>query len=182
MELNTQTCYAEFKQKSAFLTQYAKQIDFKDYDWFEHIGWEVIEVPRELYMLEPVLKKIDSKFPIGRAAVLRSDPYQNYKWHTDLYRGLTINLLLSAHNTSHSLFGVEKNEENMYFHELKYKPDTFYLFNTQIPHTVTNFAEPRYLFSVEFEAYSDELLYPEVYYWCVENALVNPLATNELKG
>jgi hypothetical protein len=34
--------------------------------------------------------------------------------------------------------------------ELKYEPDSYYVFNTQIPHMVLNTTQPRYLFSLEF--------------------------------
>jgi len=33
---------------------------------------------------------------------------------------------------------------------LKYEPETYYVFNTQVPHMVLNTTKPRYLFSVEF--------------------------------
>ena len=35
--------------------------------------------------------------------------------------------------------------------KFEYEKDTFYLFNTQMMHTVINFDSPRYLFTVEFK-------------------------------
>jgi hypothetical protein len=59
-------------------------------------------------------------------------------------------MLLSDDGDSRCLFldgepGVVFNTQ-----ELKYKPDTYYAFNTQVPHMVLNTTRPRYLFSVEF--------------------------------
>ena len=116
--------------------------------------------------------KINEQFPINRAAVLMSEPYQNYEWHTDQYRGTCINMLLSYDHVSHCLFGIKKNETNVYFHELKYEPSTFYIFNNQFPHSVINFEKPRYLFSLEFAATADDLLYPELYKWVKSENLI----------
>jgi hypothetical protein len=46
--------------------------------------------------------------------------------------------------------------------ELKYKPSTYYLFNTQVPHTVYNFETTRYLMSVEFAKDKDQLSFNDL--------------------
>jgi len=164
--INPPNCYSEIKQKSVVIFDYCKNIiENKNSLWYPYIGWDVSLFPQDFLLKEPVFEKLNQKFPIKRAAILRSDPYQNYEWHTDQYRGVCINMLLSFDHVSHCLFGVRKNATNVYFHELKYKPDTFYLFNNQFPHTIINFDNPRYLFSLEFVANADSLLYPEVYKW-----------------
>jgi hypothetical protein len=48
------------------------------------------------------------------------------------------------------------------FIELKYKPQTYYIFNTQVAHTVYNFKEPRYLLSVDFEEDRTKLTYNQL--------------------
>ena len=48
------------------------------------------------------------------------------------------------------------------FIEMKYDPHTYYLFNTQIPHTVYNFKGTRYLLSVDFEEDKTKLTYKQL--------------------
>jgi hypothetical protein len=45
---------------------------------------------------------------------------------------------------------VEDNGLRCNVEELKYEPDSYYIFNTQVPHMVLNIEQPRYLFSLEF--------------------------------
>jgi len=166
-------CYSALKQKSSVVVDHCQKIiENENAIWYPYIGWDVNLVPRDLLLEEPILAKINEKFTINRAAVLKSDPYQNYEWHTDQYRGVCINMLLSHDHTSHCLFGVKKDETNVYFHELKYEPSTFYLFNNQFPHSVINFDKPRYLFSLEFADTADNLLYPEIYKWLKREDLI----------
>jgi hypothetical protein len=171
--INPINCYSALNQKSSVLVEYCQKIiDNENSVWYPYIGWDVNLVPREVILEEPILSAINKKFIINRAAVLMSEPYQNYEWHTDQYRGVCINMLLSHDHMSHCLFGTRKNETNVYFHELKYQPSTFYIFNNQFPHSVINFDKPRYLFSLEFVDSVDSLLYPEVYKWCKNEGLV----------
>jgi phage anti-repressor protein len=46
--------------------------------------------------------------------------------------------------------------------ELSYKPQTYYLFNTQVTHTVYNFETTRYLLSIEFAKNKEQLSYEEL--------------------
>ena len=92
-------------------------------------------------------------------------PNRSYLWHVDEKRGLSINMLLSFDHVSHSVFGDFGNrptKEQVQITELKYKKDTFYIFNTQRPHTVFNFEQSRYLFTVEFVKPKTELVYNQV--------------------
>ena len=151
--------------KAPDLAMFCAQVAFVNKLWIPTIGWEGTSVPMIQVLREPVLKEIHSEFPIARSGILRMEPYQAYHWHTDETRGVSINMLLSAHNTSHCLFGTPKNDDNMYFTELKYTPNTLYLFDTQTLHTIINFETPRYLFSVEFEDSVDKLVYNDIYEW-----------------
>ena len=58
------------------------------------------------------------------------------------------------------------------FLELKYKPNTFYAFNTQILHCVYNFDKPRYLFTCEFAQDHNQLSYDKLYSWMLANKLI----------
>jgi hypothetical protein len=53
---------------------------------------------------------------------------------------------------SETLFSPDHGQATQFnVSQLTYSPFSLYLFNTQVKHTVINHAEPRYLFSVEFE-------------------------------
>jgi len=45
--------------------------------------------------------------------------------------------------------------------ELVYEPDMYYALNTQVPHTVYNFAAPRYMMSVDFFQKKNVLSYQQ---------------------
>ena len=46
--------------------------------------------------------------------------------------------------------------------ELQYKPNTYYLFNTQVDHTVYNFESTRFLLSIEFQLDKDHLTFDQL--------------------
>lgn len=172
-KINPINCYSKISEKSSIVETYCQNIIKNNSSvWYPYIGWDVNLVPRDIILDEPVLKKINEKYVINRGAILKSDAYQNYEWHTDEYRGVCINMLLSFDHVSHCFFGVKKNENNVYFHELNYEPKTFYLFNNQFPHSVINFDKPRYLFSLEFALDVDNLLYPEIFSWMKQEKII----------
>lgn len=95
-------------------------------------------------------------------------PYSYYRWHKDLNhkksRGVTINMLYTARETSLSLFGSDKVESQMMndITHLNYEKDKLYLFNTQETHCIINLHEPRYLFSLLFEQDKNCLSYNDI--------------------
>jgi len=116
--------------------------------WGDYYNFEASPIPQEVALLDPVLANLANHYDF-QAGVLRLPPSTCYNWHTDTKRKVSINMLLSGFN-SHCLFAKNKDDTVMQTAELKYKPSTYYVFDTQTPHTVINFNEPRYLFSVEF--------------------------------
>jgi hypothetical protein len=92
--------------------------------------------------------------------VLKLDPYICYDWHTDTRRKVGINMLLTPFERSSCLFAPKKEGAVFKIQELKYKPSYYYLFNTQVPHTVYNYDSTRYLMSIEFE--NDKLSYEDL--------------------
>jgi hypothetical protein len=56
--------------------------------------------------------------------------------------------------------------------ELVYAPDTYYLFHSQLPHAVVNFAGPRVLLSLEFAEDAAALSYAQLCGACVTLGLV----------
>jgi hypothetical protein len=165
-------CYAEFNEKSSIVIDYCHKLVETDSPWYPYIGWEVKVVPREIFLEEPLLNMINQKFPINRAAILRTEPYQNYHWHVDQYRGVCVNMLVTPDVRSYCLFGKQKNENNVYFTELNYEKNSFYLFNNQFPHSVINFDQHRYLFSIEFVDHKSNLSYATIYKWCRDVGLL----------
>lgn len=127
----------------------------------EHIGWDGCPLSLELILKEPLLNKIHNQYRIKQGGILRTKPFRYYQWHQDQDRGVSINLLLTPNVHSYTLFGTPSPDHNTQLDivRLLYKPNTFYLFNTQVLHTVINFEEERFLFSIEFEQNKHTLSY-----------------------
>lgn len=171
--IDTKNCYSMFTGKAEVIPNYFSQHQHK-LSYIPLMGWSASPVPEEIYLQEPVLKEINSQFNIARAGILRMDSNRCYKWHVDFYRGVTINLLLTPEQHSHCYFGDAEDEyqEQFNFIELKYTKNDFYLFNTEVVHTVLNYDEPRYLFSVEFSKHKHELKYEEIREWATDKGLL----------
>ena len=82
-QIKSVNCYSEFAQKSTKVIEYCQDLVKTDSPWYPYIGWEVKLVSKEVFLEEPLLQEINTQFAISRAAVLRTDPYQNYHWHVD---------------------------------------------------------------------------------------------------
>jgi hypothetical protein len=125
--------------------------------WHSYHNFDVVQVPFELAYSDPVIAGIGEKHPLA-VGILRLDPYTTYDWHVDTNRGVCINMLLNDVK-SQCLFSEGETEATHVFLELKYQPKTYYVFNNQVPHMVINYAQTRYLMSVEFQANKNELTY-----------------------
>jgi hypothetical protein len=130
-------------EKSAISTELLDLATNTD-TWFRHYNFDTLLVPQELLDKEPFFQSL----PPFKAGILRLFPNTCYDWHTDDARGWTINMLLTT-GKSYCLFG-SKDEQAFPFIELVYKPGFYYAFNTQVPHTVLNFEDTRYLLSIQF--------------------------------
>jgi hypothetical protein len=127
--------------------------------WVPYYNFMVIPVPQEILDEEPLLVALAQKRKF-HAGILRMDPNSCYNWHVDTDRHVSLNMLVCG-DDSKCLF-AENYGLVMPITELKYKEFTYYVFNTQIPHTVYNFSEPRYLFSLEFLEEDRGLTYDEL--------------------
>ena len=86
--------------------------------------------------------------------------------------------MLISSGRSHSIFKIEDWPwegrkfvgEEWHFEELIFEEKTFYLYNTDMPHSVINFEQTRYMFSLKFK--NADLTYKELYDWCEENDLL----------
>ena len=117
--------------------------------WSVYYNFDAVPVPHELLNADPFIVALAEKRKF-HAGVLRMKPNTCYNWHVDTDRKVGINMLLSTDADSHCVF--LRGEPGVVFDvkELKYKPNSYYVFNTQVPHMVLNAAQPRYLFSLEF--------------------------------
>ena len=120
-------------------------------------------VPPEIIFEDDFFKWLVKRYHFV-AGILKLDPYTCYDWHTDTRRGVGINMLLTTNQRSFCVFTENKNNEDVVFKidELAYKPITYYLFNTQMPHTVYNFETTRYLLSIEFAKNKEQLTYDDL--------------------
>ena len=119
-------------------------------DWKPYYNFTVTEVPNEMVLKDPVLKKLHDFFPF-KAGICLMDGFRVYNWHTDDKRKCSINMLL-GHAGSFCLFknNVESKEVVEPATMLDYQMGHYYLFNTQIPHMIYNDSGYRYLFTLEF--------------------------------
>ena len=124
-------------------------------NWQDYYNFKAIQVPIEMLSKDPFLVDLFRKHPFV-AGVIQLDPYVCYDWHRDTRRGVGVNMLLTPEIKSNCLFAKEEGVQ-FGFEELPYEPDTYYLFNTQTRHTVINFDQPRYLFTLEFAEDVDHL-------------------------
>lgn len=155
--VKTKSKVSEVIIKSGFLDPNA--------NWAEYYSFNVRVLPVEwLVEQDKFLRDLYNKHPF-QAGVLYSKPHTIYNWHTDSARGVGINMLLE-HTDSHCIFHVGKGNPidmtTSQFHELVYEPHKYYLFNTQVHHSVMNFDGPRFIFSIEFAEDKNVLSYDKL--------------------
>ena len=159
-------CFISITTDTQNIQNYFKN-NFNNLQWHEHESlWNLALVPLDVLLENPTLVKINNHFEIEGAGFIKMEPYQCYKWHVDFYRGPAINMHMNPlEELSLCLFETEEiNKERIKYLTLNYQPETFYLFNTQINHSIITFARPRYLFTLQFKKSKDELSY-----WHVRN-------------
>jgi len=129
-------------------------------NWRPYYNFCATQAPFDIVYSDPTLHDIGEKYPLA-VGIIRLDPYTTYDWHTDTRRGVSINMLLN-NAESNCLFSLGEGEATHKFVELKYRIGSYYLFNNQVPHMVTNFRESRYMMSVEFKADKNELTFDQL--------------------
>jgi hypothetical protein len=148
--LEIEMCCKEIGQSTIIQDYFDNNKNNLIFDFY--FGFALAEIPIEIILSDPLLNDINQKYKIDSGAILRLDPFRCYQWHVDDIRGVSINMLLTPNSKSMVLFGEisKESEDQLDIIEFKYSPLTLYWFNTQKIHTVINFEEPRYLFSIEF--------------------------------
>lgn len=142
--------YKEIAQKSPlrdYLVSVIKTMPAEA--WVPYYNFMALPLPQFVLDHDPIFIDLRTKYSF-HAGVVKLPPNTCYNWHTDMARSVAINMLVEDNGQSRCLFRVGEGEISFPFVELKYKPDTYYVFNTKVPHTVLNFSLPRYMFSVEF--------------------------------
>ena len=134
---------------------------FNSQPWFNYYNFDAKPIPPEILAKDNFFRWLHARYEFI-VGILRLDPYVCYDWHVDTRRGVGINMLLTPNTRSVCAFKVDPNQYVFKIEELKYKPNTYYIFNTQTPHTVYNFETTRYLMSVEFAKDRDELSFNDL--------------------
>lgn len=155
--MNPEIVYYEVKSKSTVkekILDYAK--NHSNWITYEEFTYKDIENFYEDFVKnDDFLKKLYDKLPfIG--ALLHIKPFSVYDWHidTNAKRHTGINMILTDESRCHTLFSLDRGKiyvKACTFVELQYKPNTYYLLNTDIQHMVTNFESDRFLFTMSFK-------------------------------
>lgn len=131
-------------------------------DWQFYDEWEnVLPLSPELVTREPFFQWLMAREPY-QAALVKLNPREMYGWHTDVRRGVAVNMLVE-HSDSVTLFGNSVHGEMKRIHPHRYEIGRYYVFNTQVPHSVINFGDQRrVLFTVQFERQVGELSFNDL--------------------
>ncbi len=142
--------YTQLKTPSSIakdLLEYANNSQ----NWQDVAGMVLTLVPEELVRKDATLSELIDRFDCGgKLSILRTEPNVFYQWHTDIYRYCALNMQLSGWD-SISMFGKRKPPHwYVDIDRLNYEAEKYYLFNVLKPHSVINFGEVRYVFSIGF--------------------------------
>jgi len=152
--------YYEIGKKSTIFKD-LQDFAFQPSEWTEYFNFDAKRIPPEIIFQDEFFIWLSHRYSFV-AGILKLDPYTCYDWHTDTRRGVGINMLLTPEMRSVCAFTHNKEDAVFKIEELKYKPSTYYLFNTQVPHTVYNFETTRYLLSIEFAKDKEQLTYEKL--------------------
>lgn len=149
--------------------------------WNDYHGFRARVLPEDYFEKDEFSKWVYIKYPGVKMVMSHYAPYTQYDWHTGYVRACVINRTLNytingGPGDSHMVYcrptsnikkltnGNANKGVDLYkpIVELKYKPDTYYLFNAQVPHAIWNFEKDRYLISFELPEKLDTLRYPRL--------------------
>ena len=147
-------CYFSIPLKSSArdaMLRYAMSQSFTQSGHNGKYSFLQITVPEFFIRKDPILSMIRNEWNIdlGNFRIHKMEPNTYYVFHTDSGRGASINMMLSAGSDGVSYFKVGEEHSLLYnLVPLVYEPDTFYLFNSQVPHGVICGESDRYLLSI----------------------------------
>lgn len=138
--MNNDNLYYRLEQEPKFLDQVKEYIKTTSWDWvpFMNISLDFQKtLGLKLIKEDEVLSKLQSKFN----AMMRLYMFPSmtvYNWHRDVEMGCSMNLVMYDYD-AHTLFNPsDKKEIRDKVVELKYEKNKWYLFNSQILHSVIN--------------------------------------------
>lgn len=158
--------FTELNYRADRILQYYTEERLNSLPLIPYFGFTGAPLGPHIYLQDKLLHHINKHFAILYAGVIKLDPYTIYDWHTDTKRTVALNMLLTGHKSSYSIFKRSQAGVVINTTHLDYKTDTLYVFNTQQEHMVVNTYENRWLFTVEFQ---DEILYDDMVLWIKEN-------------
>jgi hypothetical protein len=129
-------------------------------EWMPYYNFRALPVPVTILLKDPFFAKLAERYSF-HAGILRMPESTCYNWHTDTERKVSINMLLQDVQ-SDCLFMDGDPSITFRFRRIPYFPETYYAFNTQVPHMVINHIGDRYMFSVEFLGSSKDLTFDEL--------------------
>lgn len=128
-------------------------------EWEDDHKFLVKLIPDELINRDPFLLWL-RKIYVFTCYIIKLDGYQNYDWHTDARRGVSINMLLQDVESFVMFTNDTESPKNITL--LRYQPKSYYVFNTQAFHSVINLEGTRFIFSILFEKDKYQLTYNDV--------------------
>jgi hypothetical protein len=156
------TCYERIQHKSTLHLRLLNMAFNAGPDsWVPYYNFKALPVDKSVLDQDPLFKDLSSKREF-MGGLLEIPPNSVYNWHVDTDRHCGLNMLVYDGGRSMCLFAPEGEQLVMPVVELTYLPNTYYAFNTKIPHTVINLSRPRYMFSLEFMGKDYGLTYDEL--------------------
>ena len=141
--------FHELKTKSTIAAALKSFVDMKPPVKKVMHGLQLIYIPDHIRRADKVTSQLCMQFN-GTACILKINPNVQYHWHTDAGRSCTVNMLIDNYDSRTMFSSSPKFNETMEITELKYLPSTMYILDVTKLHSVINFNNERYLFSVSF--------------------------------
>lgn len=142
--------YCELPHKSTLSSKLLWAIHTDTTPWSSLYDFNAKLVPKEWLMEDPFMAKL-MELHSFQAAVIGMDAETCYRWHIDVDRSASVNMLLTPESHSYCVFKEDVDTRTHPILRLDYKPDTYYLLNVKKYHTVFNFDKPRYMLSTQFD-------------------------------
>lgn len=157
-----ESCFSEISIKSTIRRELL-ELCSRDQQWIDHdLGTFLHKIPpKEVIFKDSFLKLVCENFTKNYQAdvnMFMMKPWTHYILHVDTKRSASINLLINDTTDSIAYFKTsELRKSQIDIQELEYKTDTYYLFNSKMPHAITNRGSPRYVLSITLNGNFDEM-------------------------
>ena len=155
-EISIDTCFYKIDVECKILDIIENHIPSAEWRWLPWI-YVCINLPRkDLIGKDPFIDMLIEKG--GSLCLYKIPASTSYNWHRDASIGVSLNIVLTDYNC-HTIFSTGHYEymNAMNFPildkivELKYEPKKWFLFNSQIRHSVVNLDHrDRYLLTITF--------------------------------